>query len=127
MKNPVANEVVLNEDQARGAVCRHLARMIGAGCGQFRVRWFPKEESLRFEGERANRWETFDSAEYRGAEAHCIAAVLDDLKGKRNEVVEVTRRARSDQSIYVIRADRNSVQVHGRQLETYLLGVLFWD
>ena len=38
--------------QARATICRELGRLADHGCGQFRARWLPREERVKFEGEK---------------------------------------------------------------------------
>jgi hypothetical protein len=46
-----------NADRGRQLICKKFAQIATKGYGHFRVRWFPQDDRVQFQGEKANRWE----------------------------------------------------------------------
>lgn len=127
MAAPVSQPRGTSVESCRRVVCEQFARLAMIGCGQFRVRWLPGEERVVFEGQRSNRWESLPSAQLTGAEAKGIAAILADIRDKRNADVEVGTRQKPDYESFVVRVTSATLRRHERRLPEFLYSQLFWD
>lgn len=114
-------------DTARHAICRELTRLANHGCGQFRVRWFPLENRVRFEGERDHRWQSLPNGSFRDGQAAGIARVLETIHDKRNRAIEVSCHRKLDHVEYEIRVPVELLRAHRSQLTRFLESHLFWD
>jgi hypothetical protein len=126
MEAPVASKVH-DIDNARRTVCQEFARLGSRGCGQFRVRWFPNEQRVQFQGERKNRWQSFDGSDCRGEQARAIAAAMQAIRTKRNRAVEVTSHTKPDHEEFEVRVPPEILGTHREQLAKFLEAQLFWD
>jgi hypothetical protein len=115
----------INEGQARQLICRQFARMAARGYGKFRARWFPNDQRLQFQGEKANRWKP--EGDYHGEHARIIAAVLESIRAKRNSLIEVRTHAKPDQITFEVRVPPAAIETHHSALARFLEGQLFWD
>jgi hypothetical protein len=117
----------ISEGQARQLICRQFARMAARGYGKFRARWFPEDQRLQFQGEKANRWESVPNGDYHGENARLIAAVLESIRAKRNSLIEVRTHVKPDQITFEVRVPPAAVETHRSALARFLEGQLFWD
>jgi hypothetical protein len=114
-------------DLGRQLVCKEFARIAVQGYGHFRARWFPQDERVQFQGERANRWESISDADHRGAEARSIAMALQAVRAKRNRDIQITTHEKPDRLTFEVRVAKDALSGHSRQLTSFWNAQLFWD
>jgi hypothetical protein len=119
--------VNMSEDWGRRTICEQLARLAERGCGHFRARWLPQEQRLQLQGEVDNRWETIPGSEFQGQTASCLAAVLETIRTKRNDALEVSVQAKRDLTVYSFRMVSGALRKHPPRLADFFHSKLFWD
>src|SRR5262245_10631963 len=124
---PTAMTTATSADAARHIICHELARLAHHGCGQFRVRWFPLEDRIKFEGERDHRWQSLANSNFRDEQAASIAQALETIHDKRNHAIEVSCQRKPDHIEYEIRVPVDLLKAHRTQLAGFLESHMFWD
>jgi hypothetical protein len=114
-------------DLGRQLICKEFARIAAQGYGHFRARWFPQDERVQFQGERANRWESISHGDRRGVEARSIAIALQAVRAKRNRDIQIKTHEKPDRSTFEVRVDKTALESHGRHLTTFWNAQLFWE
>lgn len=124
---PPRDAQAANVDRGRQLICKEFARIAANGYGHFRARWFPQDERMQFQGEKANRWESIPDADYRGPDARSIAMALQAVRAKRTQDIQIKTHEKPDRLTFDVRVDKEALTGHSRQLASFWNAQLFWD
>jgi hypothetical protein len=117
----------LGQDLARQIICREFCRMADRGYGKFRVRSYIPEHRVQFQGEKNSRWESLPNGNYDGEKADRITAAMESIQNKRNTLVRIRSRQKSDQKTFEVSVEPTALQSHRSNVPGFFAGQLFWE